>query len=81
LLETISIGGTFGSNAGEYFGATGNISYATLTDNKNVHSGDYVFIDRVTYKSGASVPDSSATAILLGFGFAAVAFLRRRIAA
>ena len=78
LLESINIAPTQASNAGQYFGATGNIAYATLTNNA---PGDYVFIDRVTWQGSSSVPDSGATLSLLGLSLVGFAFLRRRFAA
>lgn len=87
LIESTLIGGTFFSNAGEFFGlSTGTaIAYALLTDQKdnpNSQDGDYVFIDRFTTNGGSKVvPLPAALPMLLaGLGGLGLLSFRRKSA-
>jgi hypothetical protein len=83
LLEQILLNQTFGSNAGDYFGATGeNIAYATLVNTRIGNDfNDWVFIDRITWvpAGSSSVPDSSSTLALFSLSLGMMAAFRRRL--
>jgi hypothetical protein len=79
LLETLVVPPVGSSNAGEYFGInTAGISYATLIDQKNNLSGDYIFIDRFTTSAaGVVAAPEPATMLLFGAGLASLGIRRR----
>lgn len=86
LIGTQTMGATFTSNAGDYFGweDAGGISRVSLVDRLNrIASGDYVFIDDFTFVSGggggvSAVPLPAGLPLLLtGFGLFGLVRARR----
>jgi len=82
LIESLVVPGTFGSNAGEFFGiAAAGIKFATITDQKNnIADGDYVFIDRFTTSDAelSAVPEPSTILLLASSLTGLAAVVRRR---
>ncbi len=77
LLASASIGPTFGSNAGEFYGlGVGSplISHVTLTA---ASSGDFIFIDNFRF---VAIPEPSTVALLTlgGLALVVVAAMRHR---
>ncbi len=79
LLESIALAAVFGSNNGDYYGATGaDIARIVLTDTlDNFVDGDYVFLDNFTYLTrGTNVPEPT-TLLLMGAGLVGMGLHRR----
>lgn len=77
LIDSLAIGPTHGSNAGDFYYTTGGaIKSATLVGG----AGDYIFIDNISF-GGGTVPEPASWAMMIaGFGLVGAAMRRRSIA-
>lgn len=79
LIESIGIAAVFGSNLGDYYGATGaNIARIVLTDTgDNLGIGDYIFLDNFTHLTRGNTVPEPTTLLLMGAGLAGMGLRRR----
>src|SRR2546428_598864 len=77
-LVALEISNSLVANHGVNISSLLNFKYLSLTAHfAGVH--DDVLLGQVTASSGASVPDSGSTAMLLGVALCGLGFLRKRL--